>query len=443
MPKPLVSSNASAAPGAANPAAASPSAAAANSRAAAFAALGINPQHRTILCLDGGGMRGILTIQLLKQLEKVAGIPCFDLFDMVSGTSTGGIIAGLITTGHTAEEIESLYENLVTQVFDHRTLGNRFINPPAFTKEKYRTLLQGVVKDVTLEQACASHDIDLMITSKDMSAAEETFFSCFKQPDGSFFGTYKDVLLRSVMEATMSAPTYFYPLERFVDGGTTTYNNPSLAAFMEAVSYSVAPKDPLGASQNAQPAITPAGSNPHAISSDYQISQITIFSFGTGISRQFIKPTATLNPHGMDIAFWLNWLMTEMGQDASAMQVDIFRSPMIQKLVDFRRFQISIDPTAIQKLPNTDTLDEKKYHTQWLHDIGEDILGAIDMADTTKFDLMKAIGTQMAAYIMESGNQFKGDLLVNNRDALVTATGDIVRIRKQLADPAWLDGFKA
>ena len=40
------------------------------------------------------------------------------------------------------------------------------------------------------------------------------------------------------METTMSAPTYFYPLERFVDGGVTTHNNPSLAAFVEALTYS-------------------------------------------------------------------------------------------------------------------------------------------------------------------------------------------------------------
>ena len=65
------------------------------------------------------------------------------------------------------------------------------------------------------------------------------------------------------------------------------------------------------------------------------------------------------------------------------------------------------------------------------------------MADVTKFDLMRTIGTQMAAYIMQSGNQFKKDLLVNNRDALVTAFGDVERIRKQLSNPAWLDAFKA
>jgi uncharacterized protein len=395
-----------------------------DARKQAFINLNIDPKRRVILCLDGGGMRGILTIQLLKKLEEIAGIPCYELFDMVAGTSTGAIIGGLITMGHTAKDIEVMYINLVSQVFDKKSLGNRFVNPPAFSKEKYRELLKGILSDITLENACKLQDIDLMITSQDISASEETFFSCFKQDDGSYYGTYKDVLLRSVMEATMSAPTYFYPLERFLDGGTTTYNNPSLAAFMEAVSYSRADKN--------------------ADLSAYQISGTTLFSFGTGISRQFIKPTQTTNPHGIDLVFWLNWLMTQTGQDASAMQVNAFRSPMISKAIQFRRFQISLDPTAIKKIPNTDALDELKYHTKWLHDLGEDILGNIDMADTTKFDLMKVIGEQMALFIVQSGNNFQHDLAdAHFNDLLVTTSGDIIRIQKQLSDPKWIDSFQA
>jgi hypothetical protein len=388
-------------------------------RLQAFQKLNIDPQRRAILCLDGGGMRGILTIQLLKALEATAGMPCYELFDMVAGTSTGAIIAGLIATGHNAAAIETMYENLVSQVFDKRTLGNRFVNPPAFTKEKYRGLLKGIVKDQTIQQACASVDIDLMITSRDLAAAEETFFSCFKQDDGTWYGTYN----RSAMEATMSAPTYFYPLERFVDGGSTTYNNPSLAAFMEAVSYSRADKDET--------------------QSAYKISGITLFSFGTGIARQFLKPTEAINPHGIDLTFWLNWIMTANGQDASAMQVDAMRSPMIRKAIDFRRFQISLDPAAIKQLPNTDGLDEHKYHSKWLHDLDEETLANIDMADVTRFDLMQIIGQQMAAFIANSGNGFRQDLAINNRDQLVTASGDIARIQKQLGTAEWLDSFKA
>jgi hypothetical protein len=394
------------------------------SRKQAFENLNIDPGKRVILCLDGGGMRGILTIQLLKKFEEVAGIPCYELFDMISGTSTGGIISGLITTGHTAVEIEKMYINLVTEVFDKNFLGNRFVNPPAFSKEKYRTLLKGIVKDITLEDACRLNDLDLMITAQDISASEETFFSCFKQDDGSYYGTYKDVLLRAVMEATMSAPTYFYPRERFLDGGTTTYNNPALAAFMEAVSYSRADK--------------------MSSLSAYQITDITLYSFGTGISKEFIKPTDTINPHGIDVVFWLNWLMVHMGQDASAMQVNAFRSPMIGQTIDFRRFQISLDPTAINKLPNTDILDEFKYGSKWLHDLDESVLGDIDMADVTKFDLMKIIGQQMAEFIVQSGNNFKKDLIGSRQnDLLVTTSGDITRIQKQMSEAEWLDKFKA
>lgn len=367
-------------------------------------------------------MRGIMTIQMLKKLEEITELPCFELFDMVAGTSTGGIMAGLIATGHTAIEIEKMYRELVTKVFDKKLLGFRFITPPAFSKNNYRNLLKEIVKDVTLENACSKHHIDLMITAHDITAGEETFFSCFKQEDGSYYGTYKDVLLRAVMEATMSAPTYFNPLERFIDGGTTTYNNPAFAAFMEAVSYSRADND--------------------STKSNYRIPAITLFSFGTGISRQFIEPEKTIRPQIFIPKFWLNWIMSQTGHDASAMQVNAFRSPLMEKTIDFRRFQISLDPDAIKKLPNSDAVNAKKYGSPWLHNLSKSALDDIDMADVSKMDIMKVIGEQMAAYIMESGNNFQSDLVDKRKnDRLVTNFGDITRIKKQMSDPKWLDGF--
>lgn len=394
------------------------------SRKKAFETLNINPNKRAILCLDGGGMRGILTLQLLKKLEETAGIPCFELFDMVSGTSTGGIIAGLIASGYTAAAIEEKYSTLIEEVFDKKPLGDRFVNPPKYLKGNYRKLLFKEIQNTTLAESCAKTDIDLMITAHDMTASEETFFSCFKQKDGSYYGTYKDVLLRAVLEATMSAPTYFNPLERFVDGGTTTYNNPVLAGFMEAISYSF----PKGKEED----------------SAYDITKLCIFSFGTGISRQFVQPDATLKIKGLDITFWLEWLMTQMGQDSSAMQVNTLRSPIINKIIDFRRFQISLDPLSIKKIPNTDGLDPKKYPSKWLHDVDYSILNSIDMADINRFDLMQVIGQQMAEYIIQKGGAFQKDLVdSNNNDALVTTFGDIERIQKQMSDPSWLDNFHA
>lgn len=396
-------------------------------RKQAFENLSIDYNDRIILALDGGGMRGILTIQLLKKIEEVAGIPCYELFDMIGGTSTGGIIAGLIVKGKTAVQIESLYEELINEVFHKRPIGNRFINPPQYSKRRYRERLKDIVGySTSIADACAEHDLDLVITARDMAAAEETFFSCFKQKDGSWYGTYKDILLRAVMETTMSAPTYFYPLERFVDGGVTTHNNPSLAAFVEALSYST-PKDENG---NYPPG-------------EYSLRNITVYSMGTGASQKFIKPDKTLNPEGIDISFWLDWLINETNEDASAVQENLFRSVLMQNSVVYKRYQISLDPKALRMLENCDDLDENIYGSKWLWDVDEKTMGHIDMADMTHFKLMQVIGRQMAKYIIDSGNGFTKDLVVNGRDKLVTTQGDVERIREQMKDPDWLDKYKA
>lgn len=397
-------------------------------RRIAFKKLNIDLSDRVILALDGGGMRGILTIQLLKKLEEVSGIPCYDLADMVAGTSTGGIIAGLIARGHTALEIEDLYDKLIKEVFHKRPIGNRFLNPPQFGKKRYRELLKDIIGDkLSLQDACKIKDLDLMITARDMSAAEETFFTSFKQADGTYHGTYKEVLLRAVMEATMSAPTYFYPLERFVDGGVTTHNNPSLGAFIEAISYST-PKDEEGKRKPSQ----------------YKLPNVTVYSFGTGATQRFMKPTKTLDPKGNDIKFWLDWLINETSEDASNVQENTFRSLMINNSVRYKRYQISLDPPAIKKIPNTNKLDKKLYGSEWLWDLTEKSLSKVDLANLTHYELMKIIGRQMAEYICskKSNNWFKEDLVnEHNNDQLVTFSGDVARIRTQMSNPEWLDKF--
>lgn len=388
-------------------------------RKEAFRRLGIDENKKLILTLDGGGIRGILTVQLLKKLEEIAGIPCYEIFDLVAGSSAGAIIAGLIATGNDANTIETKFKEFVTKVFDKKLFGNRFLNPPAFDKKNYRSILNNELKNISLLEACKKTDIDLIITARDLAASEETFFTCFKQANGDYYGTYKDILLRAALEATMSAPTYFNPLERFVDGGTTTYNNPSLAAFIEATSYS---------------------SN-EPVNSAYSIDKICLFSFGTGISRQFIDPEETNKSNNKSIKFWLSWILTATGQDASIMQVEMFRSPIINKLIDFRRFQISFDEHTIKKIPNSNDLDAGKYGSKSLHNVPQSILNDIDMADITRFDLMEVIGRQMAAYI-EANNGFKKDLVdANGNDLLVTHIGDTANILRQMRSPTWLDTY--
>jgi hypothetical protein len=397
-------------------------------RAAARKNLKIPSGNRVIVSVDGGGMRGILSLQLLKKIEEIAGAPVHAWADMVAGTSTGAIIAGLMATGRTAAEIEQCYKDLVGKVFTKRDfLANRFLNPPAFDKKNYRALVKGLVGDVTLRQACAKTGLDLLITSRDMTAGEETFFTCFGR-NGGFAGTYKDVLLRAVMEATMSAPTYFLPFERFIDGGTTTFNNPVAAAVMEALCYDGTGK--------------------------YAEGRLTVFSFGTGTTQRFVAPEDTANPKGADVAFWLSYLMDETGKDASAMQMDILRSGLVKKM-DMRRYQISFDTQAVGQLPDNSLAGVPGAPAGSLHGLGDKDLGAIDMADTAKMPLVAAIGQGVTDYICppkeqnlspakRKGNWFRRDLNdpETDRSPLVTAHGDIDAIARNLADPAWVDGRK-
>jgi hypothetical protein len=330
---------------------------------------------------------------------------------MVAGTSTGAIIAGLLSYGLSAAEIEELYIQLVTKVFLKKSIfANRFLNPPAYDKKNYRAALKSVLGDTTMKDACLKNNVDIFITAKDITDNEETYFTCFNN-DG-IKGTYQNALLRTVMEATMSAPTYFNPLERFVDGGTTTYNNPSLAALMEAIRYDGRGK--------------------------YELPHITIFSLGTGKLVKSVSPDEGAHPAGPDAYFWLNYVMDESSQDASSMQCDFFRSGMLN--LDYRRFQISFGSQAINKLPDRDISNLRFSNANWLRDLSNEELRHIEMDDVGKFDLMKVIGEAMVEYIMLK-NKFQRDLneTPTQRDELVTAFENISRIKAIVTNPDWID----
>src|SRR6266498_103608 len=381
----------------------------------AFNRLHIPPQNRALLTLDGGGIRGILTIQLLKALEEQAGAPCHRIFDLCAGTSTGGIIAGLIASGKTALEIDALYEKLVSKVFQRRDLfANQFLNPPAWSKASYRRLLKELLADVSLQTACDRTGIDLLLTAHDVAEGEETFFSYLHErpPEKNRYGR---VLLRAALEATMSAPTYFTPLERFVDGGTTTYNNPTLAAVLEAVQYG-------------------PGS--------YSSGKLSVLSFGTGCRTQLIAPEQVPNPPGPDTPFWLSWLLNESGNDASDMQSDLFRATAMFSGCDYRRFQLSLDPAAIKNLPDLGLEAVHATDAQSLHELTGKELSSIQLDNVAYFPVMKVLGQGVVAYLRAHAASlgkpmFSYDLLhpETRRELLVTRAGDVDRIARQMSDP--------
>ncbi|AWP05233.1 putative 85/88 kDa calcium-independent phospholipase A2 [Scophthalmus maximus] len=197
-----------------------------------------------LLCLDGGGIKGLVLIQMLIALEKEAGRPTRDLFDWVAGTSTGGILALAIIHGKSMEYLRCLYFRMKEQVFR----GSRpYESAPLedFLKKEFGENTK--MTDVQYPR--------VMVTSvlADRHPGELHIFrnynppSVHRVPPYATTATYKPItvpqeqLVWRAARSSGAAPTYFRPMGRFLDGGLLA-NNPTLDAMSEINQYNKALK---------------------------------------------------------------------------------------------------------------------------------------------------------------------------------------------------------
>ena len=192
-----------------------------------------------ILAIDGGGIRGIIPATVLMEIERQTGKPIADLFDLVAGTSTGGILAaGLAKPGpdgrpvYTAADLRELYLRETAAIFP-QSLWGRTLRPIA---EKYPSRgIEGVLREFFGESRLKHALCDLLLTSYEIRLRQPWFFrSARARQDPSY-----DFPLWEVTRATSAAPTYFPPAQlgrglwTLIDGGTYA-NNPALCAYSEA-----------------------------------------------------------------------------------------------------------------------------------------------------------------------------------------------------------------
>lgn len=233
---------------------------------------------KRILSIDGGGIRGIIPAMFLVALEEKlqeatnnSSVCLADYFDFFAGTSTGGILASLLLcpdddtpTKHkyTARDALNVYLEHGTEIFS-TTPFRRFLSRFGLVSELYheqnlnKVLLAyfGDHKLCELLKPC-------IITAYNIELRKNHLF---RQQKAISHGAQRDFLLRDVCRATSAAPTYFAVAEIFsvagtryplIDGGVFAHN-PSLSALLEVIK-----------SFNS-----------------YRISDISILSLGTGISK--------------------------------------------------------------------------------------------------------------------------------------------------------------
>lgn len=198
-----------------------------------------------VLSIDGGGIRGIIPAIALAELEARAGKPVAELFDLIAGTSTGGIIALALarpgedgTPAWSAAKLVELYEKEGPSIFS-RPLGHQVRTISGLIDEKYPS--DGLDKALAryLGESRLSESLtDVLVTAYETERRRPFFFksAAARTEPG------RDFPMAAAARATAAAPTYFEPA--FVEaGGTADYfslvdggvfaTNPAMCAFAE------------------------------------------------------------------------------------------------------------------------------------------------------------------------------------------------------------------
>ncbi len=212
---------------------------------------------KRILALDGGGVRGILTLGYLERIEELLraryggseGFRLSHYFDLIAGTSTGAIIAACLAKGMPVAEVRKRYENLAGPVFK-RSFFRQGLLRARYTAKRLRKLLEDIFENNTMGSLALQ--TGLLVVAKRLDKGSiwpmsnnpgNRFFT--SGPDDSFLSN-EDYRLRTVVRASTAAPSFFTPESieiskegerphgEFVDGGVSPHNNPALLALQLA-----------------------------------------------------------------------------------------------------------------------------------------------------------------------------------------------------------------
>jgi uncharacterized protein len=197
-----------------------------------------------ILTLDGGGMRGLFEARVLAALEAAVGAPVAEVFDLVAGTSSGGIIALGLATGKPAAEVASLYEQRGPEIF-RRTpftpLRRLFLS-------KYpRGPLDAALREELGDTRLSAAGTRVVVPAFSLEWRDIVWFDSGARPAaGRVKVAGGDPLARDVAAATSSAPTFFDPAGgEWLDGGVGA-NDPTPYAL--ALALEERPSDVLAVS---------------------------------------------------------------------------------------------------------------------------------------------------------------------------------------------------
>ncbi len=270
------------------------------------------PRPRRLLSIDGGGLAGLIPAEALilieQQLDQLTGDPqpLCNRFDLIGGTSTGAILAAGIALGLRAAELRDFYIQFGPDIFKKVFLLKQFWHKyPSEPIEKH-------LKDVLGEKTLLGDSLlrtSILLTVKNATLGNNWFFT--NNPKNKFFANNAKLPLWSIVRASSAAPTYFPPhtisvpdgtgaenIYEFIDGGVSSYNNPSLQVFLEAVIPEYGFGWPMG------------------------VDNLLLISLGTGFSSTIIEEGKAAD---YEIFDWAQYMLQELMNEANLQQNVLMR----------------------------------------------------------------------------------------------------------------------
>ena len=197
----------------------------------------VEPKRFQVLALEGGGLKGIFAAAALAEFEADFGTKIVNHFDLITGTSTGGLIALGLASGHSPEQIVQFYLDKGRKIFPTSAVKRlRRLRRP-YDPAPLRGALETMFGSLTL----ADSDVRLAIPSFDQTSNDVYLF---RTPHHVNLRRDHRELLVDVGLATSAAPTFLPAHQhrglRLIDGGVWA-NNPTMVGMVEALAVCNAP----------------------------------------------------------------------------------------------------------------------------------------------------------------------------------------------------------
>ena len=337
---------------------------------------------RKLLACDGGGIRGIISVEILAQIEKQlrasSGNPDLvlaDYFDYVGGTSTGAIIATLVALGFSMDESREFYLKSGAEMFQPARLWERLRTK--FDDDNLTKMLKDIIGETT---TLASEKLRTLLMIVLRNATTDSPWPVSSNPRAKYNdlavrgeGSNLHLPLWQLVRASTAAPTYFPPEVInvgvnqfvFVDGGVTMYNNPAFQLFLMAAT------------------------EPYRLCWPTGEDRMLVVSVGTGASA---NANRNLSPREMNLIYNASNIPSALM--AAALHEQDFLCRIFGKCLAGDPLDREVGDVIVQGLPGVAKLFTYARYNAELSREGLDALGlpAIDPAHVQQMDSVEHVG---------------------------------------------------